>query len=134
MFGKVLGSLHSRLRVLDHVSPSFFSDKPHSTTSDHHLAIINSIDNRTEDYFLSSDLHQKPKHSPRTTTEIMAKSSKRGRDETDTYEADDFVEDDDGSAPKSKKSKKAAPSSSSKSSSKFFEVCCLQLMDWRPRN
>ena len=64
----------------------------------------------------------------------MAKSGKRGRDEADTYEADDFVEDDDGSAPKSKKSKKTAPSSSSKSGNKFFEVCCIQLMDWRPHN
>jgi hypothetical protein len=52
----------------------------------------------------------------------MAKSSKRGRDEGDTYEADDFVEDDDGRAPKSKKSRKAAPPSSSKSKNKFFEV------------
>ncbi|KAH8793626.1 putative RNA polymerase II transcriptional coactivator [Hyaloscypha sp. PMI_1271] len=52
----------------------------------------------------------------------MAKSSKRGRDEGDTYEADDFVEDDDGRAPKSKKSKKAAPPSSSKSKNKFFEL------------
>ena len=59
----------------------------------------------------------------------MAKSSKRGRDEADTYEADDFVEDDDGSAPKSKKSKKAAPSSSSKSGNKFFEASHLQLMN-----
>lgn len=56
----------------------------------------------------------------------MAKSGKRGRDEADTYEADDFVEDDDGSARKSKKSKKAATSSSSKTSqNKFFEVGCL---------
>ncbi|PMD57021.1 PC4-domain-containing protein [Hyaloscypha bicolor E] len=52
----------------------------------------------------------------------MVKSSKRGRDEADTYEADDFVEDDDGSAPKSKKSRKAAPSSSSKSKNKFFDL------------
>lgn len=57
----------------------------------------------------------------------MAKSGKRGRDEADTYEADDFVEDDDGSAPKSKKSKKAVPSSSSssKSGNKFFEASHL---------
>jgi len=52
----------------------------------------------------------------------MVKSSKRGRDEGDTYEADDFVEDDDGSAPKSKKSRKAAPPSSSKSKNKFFDL------------
>jgi hypothetical protein len=55
----------------------------------------------------------------------MAKTGKRGRDEADTYEADDFVEDDDGSAPKSKKSKKAAPSGGSKSGNKFFEASHL---------
>jgi len=52
----------------------------------------------------------------------MPKSGKRGRDEVDTYEADDFVEDDDDSAPKSKKSKKAAKASSSNSESTFFEL------------
>jgi hypothetical protein len=61
----------------------------------------------------------------------MAKSGKRSRDEADTYEADDFVEDDDGSAPKSKKSKKAAPPSSGKSGNKYFEVRRIQLMIWR---
>jgi len=38
---------------------------------------------------------------------------KRGRDEVDTYEEDDFVENDDGSAPK-KKTKKAAASKGAK--------------------
>lgn len=60
----------------------------------------------------------------------MAKSGKRSRDEADTYDADDFVEDDDGTPPKSKKSKKAAAfSSSSKSHDKFFEVDYPQLSD-----
>jgi hypothetical protein len=62
----------------------------------------------------------------------MARSSKRGRDEVDTYEADDFVEADDGSARKSKKTKKAANASGGKSESKFFEVAFVQVIDWRP--
>ena len=61
----------------------------------------------------------------------MAKGGKRGRDEVDTYEADDFVSDDDGSARKSKKTKKAATSSSSASDNKFFEVRLNLLMDVR---
>jgi len=56
----------------------------------------------------------------------MAKSGKRGRDEGDTYEADDFVEDDDSGAPKSKKSKKAAKPSSSGSEKRFYEVSVIQ--------
>jgi hypothetical protein len=59
----------------------------------------------------------------------MAKPGKRGRDEGDTYEADDFVEDDDGGAPKSKKSKKAAKPSSSGSEKRFYEVSVIQLID-----
>jgi hypothetical protein len=59
----------------------------------------------------------------------MAKSGKRGRDEVDTYEADDFVEDDEESAPKSKKSKKTAKPSSSNSEKKFYEAGAIQLID-----
>jgi hypothetical protein len=61
----------------------------------------------------------------------MAKSGKRGRDEVDTYEADDFVEDDEESAPKSKKSKNTAKPSSSNSEKKFYEVGVIQLIDYR---
>jgi len=52
----------------------------------------------------------------------MVKTGKRGRDQINDYEADDFVEDDEGSAPKTKKTKKASASSSSKAKNKFFEV------------
>lgn len=108
----------------DVTSPEFLQDtgsNPNpTTTTPHQLADITSIDNQIEVSFLYSDPNrnsQSPSHNHQ-----MAKSSKRGRDEGDTYEADDFVEDDDGRAPKSKKSKKAAPPSSSKSKNKFFEV------------
>ena len=52
----------------------------------------------------------------------MARTGKRGRDATNDYEADDFVEDDEGSTPKTKKTKKASASGSSKTKNKFFEV------------
>ncbi|KAG4438702.1 hypothetical protein IFR05_005829 [Cadophora sp. M221] len=51
----------------------------------------------------------------------MGKAGKRGHDEVDTYEEDDFVENDDGAAPKTKKTKKAAQSTSD-DLDKFWEI------------
>lgn len=51
----------------------------------------------------------------------MGKAGKRGHDEVDTYEEDDFVENDDGAARKTKKTKKAAQSTSD-DLDKFWEV------------
>jgi len=55
---------------------------------------------------------------------------KRGHEEVDTYESDDFVENDDGNAPRSKKSKKSKKSQGSNkahgdSEKKFWEVSCI---------
>lgn len=55
-----------------------------------------------------------------TLIATMGKTSKRGHEEVDTYEEDDFVENDDGSARKGKKSKKAQ--ASSEDENKFWEV------------
>ncbi|KAL5321803.1 hypothetical protein ACEPPN_009766 [Leptodophora sp. 'Broadleaf-Isolate-01'] len=51
----------------------------------------------------------------------MGKAGKRGHDEVDTYEEDDFVENDDGAARKTKKTKKAAQSTSD-DLDKFWEI------------
>ncbi|CZT02763.1 uncharacterized protein RAG0_09782 [Rhynchosporium agropyri] len=48
------------------------------------------------------------------------KAGKRGHEEVNTYEEDDFVENDDGAAPKSKKTKKAQ--SSSDDAENFWEL------------
>jgi len=58
----------------------------------------------------------------------MVKTGKRGRDEGNDYEADDFVEDDEGSAPKTKKTKKANAPGSSNPKNKFFEVFASEAM------
>lgn len=47
---------------------------------------------------------------------------KRGHDEVDTYEEDDFVENDDGSAPKKKTKKGAASKSAQAIEEKSWEV------------
>ncbi|KAH7419886.1 transcriptional Coactivator p15-domain-containing protein [Cadophora sp. MPI-SDFR-AT-0126] len=55
-----------------------------------------------------------------STAVNMGKAGKRGHDEVDTYEEDDFVENDDGAARKTKKTKSAA--SSSNDQDKFWEL------------
>lgn len=50
----------------------------------------------------------------------MGKAGKRGHNEVDTYEEDDFVENDDGAARKTKKTKKTQLSSDD--TDKFWEV------------
>lgn len=63
----------------------------------------------------------------------MGKAGKRGHDEVDTYEEDDFVENDDGAARKSKKTKKVQSISGhgSGGEDKFWEVCIIQLRSSR---
>ncbi|KAL2071354.1 hypothetical protein VTL71DRAFT_12589 [Oculimacula yallundae] len=51
---------------------------------------------------------------------VKGKAGKRGHEEVDTYEEDDFVENDDGAARRSKKTKKVQ--SSGDDTEKFWEL------------
>ncbi len=57
----------------------------------------------------------------------MGRTGKRGYEEVDTYEEDDFVENDDGAARKTKKTKNVQSSSKGVDQDKYWEVRTIQI-------